>query len=141
MSTPLLDALSRAMVHGIVEGPPAGDPLRLYVQIVMIHGRQLTREFWHHKTNIAYEWSHVTTSNRLTAVGIGRWFEPWCSRDALAFCAVSLDEAMKGADWPRYPHTIKHVCLGELAAWISDNATPGGGRERWHWNPNKRLFN
>jgi hypothetical protein len=141
MNTPFLDALARALCHGIVEGPPAGDPNRLYVQVVMIDSEDLTRKFWSRTTDVDANFTQIGSRNRLTAVGIGHWFEPWCSRDALTFCAVPLDIAMAGADWPRYPRDIKHVCLGELAAWVSEHAAPGGGRERWHWNPNKRFFN
>jgi hypothetical protein len=141
MNTPMLDAIARALVHGVVEGPPAGDPNRLYVQIVMIDSVALTRKFWSRKTDVEANFTQIGTRNRLTAVGVGHWFPPHYSRDALAFAAVPLDIAIVGADWPKYPHDIKRVCLGDLAMWISEHATPGGGRERWHWNPRKSLFN
>lgn len=129
--TPLIEAVARALRFGIVEGPPAGDPNRLYVQFAMLRG-EVVRKLWSRQCDVDVEFTHMGKATRLAAAGIGVWFEPVCNADALLFCALSLSEAIQGEDFPRYPRTIKPVCLGHLAAWVSENTQPGGG-ESWRW--------
>src|SRR5262249_47956058 len=89
------------------------------------------QEYWSRSAPLGFDdFKRRVHRNRLSAVGVGPYFEPVACSEALVVCLIPLSEAIGNPDFRLRPDLSP---LNALAAWAREHAIPGGAQS-WQRN-------